>query len=214
MFQSEIIKKLNFNLTYGKSFDVQITIKLFKLAIVNILVFLGLLIFLNLTVISIYQLTNFRYFTHTHENKGDDKWQLSNYKNIDWAQNHFKELKELKSEYVSYIGWRWLPYKGRTINIDKQGIRITTQSELTTATSPLVVFLGGSTMWGYGSDDSNTIPALFAQMSHGRYRIINLGEIAYNAFQGYLFLKLQIFNGLSPDMVVSYDGVNDIESIR
>ena len=186
-------------------------IKLLKLAAVNILVFLGILIFLNLTAISIYQLINFRIFPHTHTKTN---WRLPNYKSIEWARNHFKEFGELRAEYRSYIGWRRLPYKGQTINIDKQGIRITPQSELATATSPLVVFLGGSTMWGTGVNDANTIPALFAKIAQGRYRTINLGESAYNAFQSFLFLKLQIINGLNPDIVVSYDGVNDAYSLK
>jgi len=64
-------------------------------------------------------------------------------------------------------------------------------------------------MWGTGADDANTIPALFVKIAKGRYRAMNLAEAGYNAFQGYLFLKLQIINGLIPDIVVSYDGVND-----
>ena len=53
---------------------------------------------------------------------------------------------------------------------------MTPQSEFATAKSPLVVFLGGSTMWGTGVDDANTIPALFAKIAEGRYRAMNLGE--------------------------------------
>jgi hypothetical protein len=77
-----------------------------------------------------------------------------------------------------------------------------------------VVFTGGSAMWGFGVNDENTIPAHFAKIAKGRYRAINLGELSYNAFQGFLFLKLQIINGLRPDIVVSYDGVNDVASLR
>ena len=183
--------------------------KLLKLIAVNILVLLGMLIFLDLTAISLYQLSNLKIFYHVKS-----KWRLPNYKNIEWARAHFKEVNELQSEYRSYIGWRRLPYKGQTITIDEQGIRITPQSELVTEKSPLVVFLGGSAMWGFGVNDANTIPALFAKIAKGRYRAINFGEPAYNAFQGYLFLKLQIINGLRPDIVVSYDGVNDGYSLR
>jgi len=75
--------------------------KLLKLAAVNILVFLGMLIFLNLTVISIYQLSNLKIFSHTHTNP--PKWRVPNYKNIEWAHTHFKELNKTQSEYRSYI---------------------------------------------------------------------------------------------------------------
>lgn len=184
-------------------------IKLLKIIIINILVFLGLLIIADLTVISIYQLTHSELFSHLLKKEENFRVQLPNYKNIKWVRKHFEEIHEFQFEYVSYIGWRGLPYKGQTINVDRQGIRITPQSKFATEKSPLVVFLGGSTMWGEGSDDANTIPALFAQIAHGRYRTMNLGESAYNAFQGYLFLHLQMINGLNPDIVVSYDGIND-----
>ena len=77
-----------------------------------------------------------------------------------------------------------------------------------------MVFLGGSALWGVGVNDTNTIPALFAKIAQGRYRAMNLGESGYNTFQGYLFLKLQIINGLIPDIVVSYDGVNDAHCLK
>lgn len=196
-------------------------IKLLKLIAINIGVLIGLLIALNFSVILIFQgnkiiklisNTSSKIINKTINKNG--KSGLPNYKNIDWAHNHFKEFKELTSEYRSYIGWRRLPYKGETININEQGIRNTPQSKLATEKSPLVVFLGGSSMWGTGVNDTNTIPALFAKIAQGRYRTINLGESGYNAFQSFLFLKLQIINGLIPDIVVSYDGVNDAHSLK
>ena len=185
--------------------------KLFKIAAVNILIFLGLVIFLNLTVIAIYQLSHLKLSSHAGAHSD---WKLPNYKNIEWARAHFTEWSNLKSEYRSYIGWRRLPYRGQTINIDEKGIRMTPQSEFVTTKSPLVVFLGGSTMWGSGVDDANTIPALFAKIAEGRYRAMNLGEQGYNSLQGYLFLKLQIIDGLSPNIVVCYDGVNDSHILK
>jgi hypothetical protein len=192
---------------------MKIMVKLLKIIIINILVFLGLFIIADLTVISIYQLTHTKLFSDLDKTEENISVQLPNYKNIKWARKHFEECHEFQSEYVSYIGWRGLPYKGQTINVDEQGIRITPQSKFATEKSPLVVFLGGSTMWGVGSDDANTIPALFAQIANGRYRTMNLGELAYNAFQGYLFLRLQMINGLRPDIVVSYDGINDSSNL-
>jgi hypothetical protein len=184
--------------------------KLLKIITVNILVFLGTLIFINLAVISIYQISNLNIFPDYDKRKGT---RLPNYKNVDWARVHFKELYEidhgLHREYISYIGWRGMPYNGQTVNIDEKGIRFTPQSPLSNETSPLVVFLGGSAMWGWGVNDENTIPALFAKISQGRYRTINFSDIGYNAFQSYLFLKFQIINGLKPKIVVSFDGVND-----
>jgi len=188
---------------------MRIMIKLLKIVIINILVFLGLLIIANLTVISIHELANSKLLSHFRNRTEDYRWPLPNYNNIGWARKHFQEYHELQYQYVSYIGWRGLAYKGQTININEQGIRNTPQSEYATDKSRLVVFMGGSTMLGEGVNDANTIPAHFASIAHGRFRAVNFGEGAYNAFQEYLFLKLQVINGLKPYAVVSYDGVND-----
>ncbi|MFA5876401.1 MAG: hypothetical protein WC901_06965 [Candidatus Margulisiibacteriota bacterium] len=191
-------------------------LKILKIIAINIVVLIGLLIALNLSAIIIFH--GYKKINPISNASGktssDIRAGLPNYKNIDWAKKHFEEFGELPAEYRSYIGWRRLPYEGETISIDEQGIRNTPQSELATEKSPIVVFLGGSAMWGTGSNDENTIPALFAKNAQGDYRTVNLGETAYNAFQGYLFLKLQIINGLSPDIVVSYDGVNDGYSLK
>ena len=65
-------------------------------------------------------------------------------------------------------------------------------------------------MWGTGSTDQDTIPAQFAVVSDGAYRSINLGESSYNAYQGFLFLHQQLMTGLRPQVVVSYDGINNL----
>lgn len=193
---------------------MRIIIKLLKIIAVNILVFLGLLIIADLAVISIHKLNHSGLFYRLFKKNNDFRCNLPNYKNIEWACRHFQEYHELQHEYVSYIGWRGLPYKGQTINIDEQGIRNTPQSEYAAQKSPLVVFLGGSTMFGAGANDANTIPALFASEARGRYRAVNLGEASYNAFQEYILLQLQMINGLNPYVVVSYDGVNDAKILR
>lgn len=175
--------------------------------------------FLNITAIVVYQgyqvyknvinIDNSDNLAALNIDKSDNLAALPNYENIDWAYKYFQELGEQKAEYRSYIGWRSLAYQGDTININKQGIRITPQSEFASKESPLVVFLGGSTMWGFGADDKNTIPALFSKISDGQFRTLNLGDGAYRAFQGYIFLTMQINEGLKPDIVISYDGYNE-----
>jgi hypothetical protein len=181
---------------------------------VNVLVLIVFLQVINLSSVVIYQA--YRMY-RTQDSSGDSSRDSSRdprgllpyYRNIKWAQKHFEENREVFAEYKSYIGWRKLPYKGETINIDERGIRMTTQHDFATQESPLVVFLGGSTMWGSGANDSNTIPSLFTQLSQGKYRALNLGDQSYRAMQSYLFLFLQINKGLKPDIVVSYDGMNE-----
>lgn len=192
----------------SRGMEIIMAKKILKLIMINIIVLLGLLMFLNFSVIVLYQ--GYQVYKNAFSsNNNYNPVALPNYETIDWAHKHFQELDALKSEYRSYIGWRMLAYQGETININKQGIRITPQSELASQESPLVVFLGGSTMWGYGVDDKNTIPALFSEISDGRFRTFNLSAFGYRAFQGYIFLTMQINEGLKPYIIISYDGVNE-----
>ncbi len=185
--------------------------KVIELIGINIFVFILMLFSINLGIVVMYEVFALK---KNIVNYIDPRSALPNYRNIEWAQKHFQEFNELRSEYKSYIGWRRLPFKGETINIDKNGIRYTPQSESVTDNSLTVAFLGGSTMWGTGVNDENTIPAFFSKISHGRYRTVNLGESNYRAFQGFIFLKQQIDKGLQPDIAIAYDGVNEVHGFR
>ncbi len=181
-------------------------IKIIKIIFINVLVLIGLLLLLNIGSIIVYQSYQALKPDQGIFNKTPG---LPNYEDIDWGSKHFVEFHELPTEYSSYIGWRRGEYSGETIEITKKGLRYTPQSELTDENSLLVVFLGGSTMWGTGSNSENTIPALFSEVSKGRYETINLAESGYRAFQNYIFLLLQMNEGLRPAIVISYSGVNE-----
>jgi hypothetical protein len=64
-------------------------------------------------------------------------------------------------------------------------------------------------MWGSGVDDQNTIPSLFAR-SHPQFDVYNLGESGYVARQSLNFLLNMYAQSIHPDVVIFYDGVNDI----
>lgn len=148
----------------------------------------------------------------TKQNLGmvdDNRSELKNYQNVPWAKKHFEELSKLRSDYQSYYGWRRKPFKGETITIDTLGIRRT--KGMSNPQSPPVVFLGGSTMFGSGSDDCNTIPSLFCKKTSGEYNAVNYGESGYNSYQSFIFLQTQLAKGLldSISMIITYDGVNN-----
>jgi lysophospholipase L1-like esterase len=63
-------------------------------------------------------------------------------------------------------------------------------------------------MWGTGADDANTIPSLVTQI--GGFRSQNYGESGWTAHQS-LTLLIQLYQeGHRPDVVVFYDGANDV----
>jgi len=181
--------------------------KILKIIIINFLLIIGLLIILNIGAITVFKINRIKN-NLTKPDFSDSRTFLPNYKDVNWAGKHFVEFRQLPTEYRSYVGWRRLPFKGETINIDNNGIRNTVQHPLANDSSKLAVFIGSSTVWGTGVNDVNTIPSHFSNISKGEYLAINLGETEYNVYQSFITLKLQLKNGLRPDIVISYEGPN------
>jgi hypothetical protein len=75
---------------------------------------------------------------------------------------------------------------------------------------------GGSTMWGSGVSDDGTIPSHLAKdlLTRGwkNFEITNFGQPGYVSTQSLLALFLELRNGNRPDLVVFYDGFNDLFS--
>ena len=142
----------------------------------------------------------------------DPRAKLPNYQDVDWAKTHFREFVELATVHHSYVGWRRLPYRGETIEIDDHGIRRTFADPAATPTKT-IAFFGGSTMWGSGSDDERTIPSAFAK-THPHYRAINFSETAHTAHQNLNALVQVLTGGLEPDVVVFYNGSSEINKCR
>jgi hypothetical protein len=128
---------------------------------------------------------------------------------VNWAKQQFEEEQQQKFVYRSFVGWRKLPYEGRTIHVDSNGIRKSIESKRLKDSSGKVVFLGGSTIWGDYTHDSCTIPSYFNLLSQGNYNALNFGEDSYCAYQGFLFLQMHLLKGLRPEIVIAYDGVNN-----
>lgn len=184
-----------------------------RYAAINLAVVLGLLLVINTLLIGTYQGMQFWRSISAKETTSDPRARLPGYEEFDWAEHHFEELRNAGVEYHSFYGWRRKPLAGRTITIDEQGIRPTPGAAPKDSRVPMVVFLGGSTMWGEGADDHNTIAAHFVQQAGTALRAKNLGESAYNAFQGYLVLRIHVLHGLRPDLVITYDGINNVAGL-
>lgn len=142
--------------------------------------------------------------------EADASASLPNFESFPWASDHFREYSLLTEDYFDYFGWRRRDFDGATITITG-GLRMTIEGAA--ADGPSVAFFGGSTIWGYGVDDANTIPSVFSRRS-GR-PAENLGEDGWRSRQSLAFLEHLVLRDPdwrdSPRDVVFYDGVNDIE---
>jgi hypothetical protein len=132
---------------------------------------------------------------------------LPNYAGIGWTRAHFEESYALQTRYVSHIGWRREPFHGKTITLVEPYAQRATVGAADPA-KPSVYFFGGSTMWGTGSNDANTIPSLVTQI--GGFRSQNYAEVAWTAHQSLALLIRLLQEGHRPDVVVFYDGVNEV----
>lgn len=125
------------------------------------------------------------------------------------AKVHFTEYDNLtKGHYEAFYGWRRPAIQSQTINIGEDGLRRTYQPE-GAAPSKTIAFFGGSTTWGTGADDLTTIPSYVAKKVPD-FRAINFGETGYVAHQSLNLFLRHHYEGFRPDVVVSYDGVNDV----
>lgn len=170
--------------------------KIVKVVMINAIVFFVLFIFISLSIFV---------YSYYIDVKDDLRAQLPNYKGVAWAETHFLEFSQLSTLYYDYIIWRRRPFSGETINIDQNGIRTTVNGERKDRTA---FFFGGSTMWGTGADDANTIPSIFA--SNSPYKAYNFGETAWTAHQSLNQLMKLYIEGQRPDLVVFYDGYNEV----
>jgi lysophospholipase L1-like esterase len=137
---------------------------------------------------------------------------------LPWFGQFNREYDETRPQrWKSYLYWGRQPsFTGRYVNIDSAGHRITPQPTTPVVPVARVFFFGGSTMWGTAQRDSMTIPAEAARRLQtlagpgNRIEVTNFGESGYVTTQELIELELQLRAGNRPNVVVFYDGINDV----
>lgn len=127
-----------------------------------------------------------------------------------WAREYWREFKAATSHvrYHPYILWRFAPFEGKLIRVDAEGLRVTPGTGCGPRAQRVWVF-GGSTVWGLGSPDDETIPAYLQRLLSGGGCVVNFGQLGFTSTQGVVQLESELRNGRRPNVVVFYDGVND-----
>ena len=136
------------------------------------------------------------------------------YRSEPWAAQYWREFPlSRQTRYHSFVLYRRAPFKGETINIDQEGIRLTPDADCGPNAFKVFAF-GGSTMWGTGSPDWGTIPSYLQtgikKLKNGPICVVNFGESGYMSTQSVIELMLQLQSGNIPDLTLFFDGVNDI----
>jgi lysophospholipase L1-like esterase len=136
------------------------------------------------------------------------------YRSEPWAAQYWREFPLARQmRYHAFLLYRRAPFKGETINIDQDGIRLTPGAECGPNAFKVFTF-GPSTMWGTGSPDWGTIPSYLQtgmkKLKNGPVCVVNFGESGYVSTQSVIELMLQLQSGNIPDVTLFFDGVADI----
>jgi hypothetical protein len=135
-----------------------------------------------------------------------------------WFDDFSKDYDATRAQrWKSYLYFGRVPsYSGKYVSIDSLGRRVTPQPQTPAEPVARVYFFGGSTMWGTSLRGDHTIPA---EASHrlqdlagpgSRVEVVNFGETGYVSTQEIIQLMLELRAGKRPDVVVFYDGLNDV----
>lgn len=145
----------------------------------------------------------------------DARVTLDVYAANDWAADYWAEFLRAapRLDYQPFVLWKTSSFEGETINVDEAGIRMTPGVECVEGAYRVFAF-GGSTMWGVGAPDWGTIPAYLQTELVARRQepvcVVNFGETAFVSTQEVIRLMMQLQAGNVPDMVIFYDGINDV----
>ncbi|KAA5542828.1 SGNH/GDSL hydrolase family protein [Adhaeribacter rhizoryzae] len=120
--------------------------------------------------------------------------------------------------YNYYTTFKEKPFKGTYVNIHSAGFRfIKDQSAWPIDTSKYNIFVfGGSTTFGYGVADQETIPSYLQNLLNKNSRtkkqiaVYNFGTAFYYSVQEKLFFEKLIYQNQVPDLAIFIDGLNDV----
>ena len=146
--------------------------------------------------------------------EGTAREKVSYYASQDWAERFWYEFRlSRKQQFYPFVGWRRAPFKGKTIEVDQDGIR-STPGAVCSAKSFKVFTFGASEMWGTGSPNWGTIPAHLQKglekLGQGPVCVTNFAESAYVSMQGIIMLLMQLRSGNVPDVVLFYTLSDDV----
>jgi lysophospholipase L1-like esterase len=146
----------------------------------------------------------------------DQRPSLPAMQGVPWAAEYWGEFNLLRGEYQPFS--RFLPAdaRGEFFNITDNVRESYQGAGAMGAAVPEVWFIGGSTMFGQGQRDQHTIPSEVARLAESEgvaVRVVNLGALGATSWEGMNRLLAQLAAGPAPALVVTYEGVNDVNVV-
>lgn len=173
-----------------------------KLIFANLTIFL-LLLFCPAIIFRIWSVASSR--LNKLSSLSDPRSSYPTYTDKTVSAEILSEFSRLPAEYKSFVAWKRLPVNYKHTNIHGP---YNTRSSLGQNLNSSTWFFGGSTMWGTGTSDSQTIPSNYHLIA--RKPVYNFGETGWTSRQSLnQFLNL-VADENNPSAIVFYDGVNDV----
>jgi lysophospholipase L1-like esterase len=128
-----------------------------------------------------------------------------------WAPELLAEQATLPGVRDTYLGYRLDALARRYTNV-VDGARVSYEPA-TAGNKPTVWFFGGSALFGDGQRDEHTIPSEFARIAEAQgipVEARNYGRPGIAMWQELELYEQLVGSGEKPDLVVFYDGFNDL----
>lgn len=140
------------------------------------------------------------------------------YKGVKNTKQIMDDAEKVRSEAYPYLMYRVKPDQSfATITVNALGFRGRQVARIKPEATVRVVMLGGSALWGTGaSSDKTTIAYELEKLLNNpvrgkKYEVINAGDGGYVTMQELITLCDRVID-LAPDIIVTFDGFNDIYS--
>ena len=134
-----------------------------------------------------------------------------------WWPEFVAERDAIRGRWEPYAYSRMERLAGTYISVDSSGLRVTPLPHVEDGPRVRVFFFGGSTMFGFADRNENTRPAVVARrLAEAGYQpdVVNYGQLGYVSSQELVSLLMELRAGNVPDVVVFWDGLNDMNSVR
>jgi len=117
-------------------------------------------------------------------------------------------------DYQPFVEFLTRPYEGTHVHVTKDGFRTPKDGPASLATAKRKIFVfGGSTVFGMGVADGETIPAYLQsevrQSGREDIDVYNFGVVSFYSTQERILFERLINLGYVPEVAVFVDGLND-----
>lgn len=114
-------------------------------------------------------------------------------------------------KYHPFVEYKEAPRSGKYVSVSSENTRCNlngdNQCEIANGKGVIWVF-GGSTVFGYGVKNDETIPAYINKVFPD-YTVVNMGHASYYSTLERILFNEKLSEGLAPEIAVFVDGLND-----